>query len=534
MALEAHFAPMRIGAVLVMLNTRLAAGELAWILQHCGAKVLLVDAALKHLVADARVEHVIDDYEKLLRGACGVRDVHPTDENGLIAINYTSGTTGFPKGVMFSHRGAWVNAIGEITEYGLDQRSVYLWTLPMFHCNGWCFTWAVTATGGRHICIRQCEPRDVVRLIESEGVTHLCGAPVVVSSLANYCAANGIRFGHHLRIVTAGAPAPPAVIRAAEDTGAEILHAYGLTETYGPMTVCAWNSAWDQLDPAQRALIKARQGVPYMIAGTDLRVTDEQMQDIPADGETMGEVLMRGNNVMLGYYNNPEATAEAFRGGWFHSGDLAVVHADGYIELRDRAKDIVISGGENISSIEVEKVLADHPAVAEVAIVAAPDEKWGEVPKAYVGVKPGASLTAEELIAWSRERLSHYKCPKLVEFGALPRTVPDAARTAAEGLKTKLDTINKRIALGGFREPDSDPTEYVPPSVTQRLMRLMGDMDGYTAPPTEVQNEEISVLTALVGEVEGVWKQVVDQDVAAFNRAMAGAGVGYIMTAGGR
>ena len=428
MALEAHFGPMRIGAVLVMLNTRLAAGELAWILQHCGARVVLVDPALKHLVVNAGVEHVIDGYEAMLSGAKRVRGAGVTDENECIAINYTSGTTGFPKGVMFTHRGAWVNSVGEITEHGLDQRSVYLWTLPMFHCNGWCFTWAATAAGARHICLRQCDPGEVVRLIEAEGVTHLCGAPVVVSSLATYCAANGIRFRQRLRIVTAGAPPPPAVIRAAEDTGAEIFHAYGLTETYGPYTVCAWNPAWDEFDPARRALIKARQGVPYMIAGTDLRVTDEHMNDIPADGETMGEVLMRGNSVMLGYYNNPEATEQAFRGGWFHSGDLAVVHPDGYIELRDRAKDIVISGGENISSIEVEKVLADHPAVAEVAIVAVPDEKWGEVPKAYVGLKPGATLTAEELIAWSRERLSHYKCPKHVEFGPLPRTATGKIR----------------------------------------------------------------------------------------------------------
>ena len=427
MPLEAHFGPMRIGAILVMLNTRLAKGELAWILQHCGAKVLLVDPALKHLTEGCPA-HVIEDYEALLSTANSAPDVYPVDENACIAINYTSGTTGFPKGVMFSHRGAWVNAIGEITEYGLNQRSVYLWTLPMFHCNGWCFTWAVTAVGGRQICLRQFDPCEAVRLIESEGVTHLCGAPVVVSSLANYCAANGVRFGHHLRIVTAGAPPPPAVIRAAEDTGAELLHAYGLTETYGPMTVCAWNPAWDALGPSDRALKKARQGVPYLIAGTDLRITDEHMNDVPSDGKTMGEVLMRGNNVMIGYYNNPEATAEAFRGGWFHSGDLAVMHPDGYIELRDRAKDIVISGGENISSIEVEKVLADHPAVAEVAIVAAPDEKWGEVPKAYVGLKPGAALSAEELIAWSRERLSHFKCPRLVEFGALPRTATGKIR----------------------------------------------------------------------------------------------------------
>jgi fatty-acyl-CoA synthase len=423
MALEAHFGPMRIGAIVVMLNTRLASAELAWILRHCGAKVLLVDRALKHFVADARVEHVVDDYEDLLRRSDRIgHDAWPTDENACVAINYTSGTTGFPKGVMFSHRGAWVNAIGEITEYGLNQRSVYLWTLPMFHCNGWCFTWAATAAGSRHVCMRQFDPCEAVRLIETEGVTHLCGAPVVVSTLANHCASNGIRFSHHLRIVTAGAPPPPAVIRAAEETGAELLHAYGLTETYGPMTVCAWNPAWDCLDPGRRALLKARQGVPYLIAGTDLRVVDGEMNDVPADGVTMGEVLMRGNNVMIGYYNDPGATAEAFRGGWFHSGDLAVVHPDGYIELRDRAKDIVISGGENISSIEVEKVLADHPAVAEVAIVAVADEKWGEVPKAYVGLKPGAALTAEELIAWSRERLSHFKCPRHVEFGALPRT----------------------------------------------------------------------------------------------------------------
>ena len=351
-----------------------------------------------------------------------------TDENACIAINYTSGTTGFPKGVMFSHRGAWTNSIGEVTEHQLTQRSVYLWTLPLFHCNGWCFSWAVTAAGGRHICLRQPDPREAVRLIESEGVTHLCGAPVVVSSLAQYCAANGVKFRNPLRIITAGAPPPPAVIRAAEETGAELTHAYGLTETYGPHTICAWKPAWDALPAAERALLKARQGVSYMIAGMDLRVADHYMNDVPADGQTMGEVLMRGNNVMLGYYDNPKATAEAFEGGWFHSGDLAVVHPDGYIELRDRMKDIVISGGENISSIEVEKALADHPAVAEVAIVAVADEKWGEVPKAYVGLKPNHSASAEELIAWCRERLSHFKCPKHVEFGALPRTATGKIR----------------------------------------------------------------------------------------------------------
>jgi fatty-acyl-CoA synthase len=429
MALEAHFGPMRIGALVVMLNTRLAAEELCWIVSHCGAKVVLVDPELRGCVEKAPARHIISDYEGLLAAAEPLAEPAAVeDENACIAINYTSGTTGFPKGVMFTHRGAWVNAMGEIVEHGLNRRSVYLWTVPMFHCNGWCFPWAVTAAGGRHICLRRPDPAEVVRLIESEGVTHLCGAPVVVASLARYCAALGVRFSRPLKIVTGGAPPSPAVIRAAEEAGAEIVHIYGLTETYGPYTTCAWKPEWDALAAAERSQIKARQGVPYLIAGTDLRVVDEHMRDVPADGVTMGEVLMRGNNVMLGYYENPEATAESFADGWFHSGDLAVVHADGYIELRDRKKDIVISGGENISSIEVEKVLADHPAVAEVAIVAAPDARWGEVPKAYVGLKPGASATAEELITWCRARMAHFKCPKHVEFGALPRTATGKVR----------------------------------------------------------------------------------------------------------
>ena len=428
--LECHFGPLRLGAILVMLNTRLAAPELQQILEHCAAKVLLVDRSLRPLVASAAVGHTIDDYEAFLRGAAGLCPPTPLpiDENACIAVNYTSGTTGAPKGVMYTHRGAWVNALGEIAEHALTHESVYLWTLPMFHCNGWCFPWAVTAVGGRHICLPRPDPCEALRLIAAEGVTHLCGAPVVIAGLAEHCAAQSIRFARPLTMVTAGAPPTPAVIRAAEAIGARLNHVYGLTETYGPHTVCAPQTAWQHLDAFGRAQVKARQGVPYLVAGMDLRVVDGRLRDVPFDGRTMGEVVMRGNNVMLGYYRNPEATAEAFAGGWFHSGDLAVVHPDGYIELRDRQKDIVISGGENISSIEVEKVLADHPAVAEAAIVAIPDEKWGEAPLAFVGLKPGATVTAAELIAWCRERLAHFKCPRAVEFGPLPRTATGKIR----------------------------------------------------------------------------------------------------------
>jgi len=445
-ALEVHFGVMLCGGVLAMLNTRLQARELEWIINHCGAKILIADPQLLPVVSPVldnlrNLAMVTDDYEGLLaQGEYPFDAPAVTDEDGMISINYTSGTTGFPKGVMYTHRGGYMNALGEVIEHGLTSNSVYLWTLPLFHCNGWCFPWAVTAVGARHICLRQVDPARAVELIQREGVTHLCGAPVVVSTLAQYCAANGIRFERGLKMVTAGAPPSPAVIRAAEAIGADVAHAYGLTETYGPHTICAWHAEWDALKVEDRAQIKARQGVAYLIAGTDLRVVDSHMQDVPRDGMTMGEVIMRGNNVMLGYYNNPEATAKAFEGGWFHSGDLAVVHGDGYIELRDRAKDIVISGGENISSIEVEKVLSEHPAVMEVAIVAAPDEKWGEVPKAHVGLKPGQSATAEELIEFCRARLAHFKCPKHVEFGPLPRT--------ATG-KIRKNELRARIATPG-------------------------------------------------------------------------------------
>ncbi|MGO9517615.1 MAG: acyl--CoA ligase family protein [Candidatus Korobacteraceae bacterium] len=426
LGLEAHFAVPLIGAVLVMLNIRLQSAELATILNHSGAKILVGDDLVLPLVAIAgqmsRLERIVLNYEEFLRKGNSAVVPHEVGEDDVISINYTSGTTGNPKGVMYTHRGGYMNAIGEVVEHGLTSRSVYLWTLPMFHCNGWCFPWAVTAVGGRHVCLPEVNAERAVDLIEKEGVTHLCGAPVVVRTLTEHCSRRGIRFQSGLRMVTAAAPPPPAVIRAAEEIGIEITHVYGLTETYGPHSVCAWHSEWDCEPLEKRAQLKARQGVPYVVFGSDMRVVDEDMHDVPADASTIGEVVMRGNNVMLGYYNEPEATETAFRGGWFHSGDLAVMHPDGYIEIRDRAKDIIISGGENISSVEVERVLYEHPAVMEAAIVAQHDDKWGEVPHAYVLLKEDATVSAEELIEFCRSRLAHFKCPKAVHFGPLPKT----------------------------------------------------------------------------------------------------------------
>jgi fatty-acyl-CoA synthase len=445
--LEAHFAVPLIGAVLVTLNIRLQCGELATILNHSGARILLGDADLLAPLQAVRtevsqVERFVSDYEAFLGESSKPVLPHPPGEEDVISINYTSGTTGVPKGVMYTHRGAYLNAIGEVIEHGLSYRSVFLWTLPMFHCNGWCFTWAVTALGARHICLPEVNAERAVKLIQDEGVTHLCGAPVVVRTLTEYCSHHGINFRPKLRMAIAAAPPPPAVIRAAEAIGIEMTHVYGLTETYGPHSVCAWHTDWDNAPLEKRALLKSRQGVPYVVFGTDMRVVDEDMRDVPADALTVGEVVMRGNNVMFGYYREPEATATAFRGGWFHSGDLAVMHPDGYIEIRDRAKDIIISGGENISSLEVERVLYEHPAVLEAAIVARHDDKWGEVPHAYVLLREDAVASEQELIDFCRERLAHFKCPKAVHFGPLPKTstgkirknvLRQQMRSAAEG-----------------------------------------------------------------------------------------------------
>jgi fatty-acyl-CoA synthase len=346
---------------------------------------------------------------------------HIDDEERITSINYTSGTTGRPKGVMYTHRGATLNALSEVVVHGLERDSVFLWTLPLFHCNGWCFPWAVTAAAGTHVMLRAVDPARMVELIRSERVTHFNGAPTVLLMLAEAPEAEGVRFEPAVHVATGGAPPSPTLLARMERMGVEIVHLYGLTETYGPHVYCQMQPGWERLDTDARASLMARQGVPYPVV-THLRVVDPQMRDVPADGGTMGEVVMRGNNVMKGYYRDPESTAEAFAGGWFHSGDLGVVHSDGYIELRDRKKDIIISGGENISTIEVEHTLVQHPAVLECAVVGMPDEKWGEVPKAFVGLRPDETATEKEIIDFCRERIAHYKCPKAVEFTELPKT----------------------------------------------------------------------------------------------------------------
>jgi fatty-acyl-CoA synthase len=423
--LEAHYGVPAAGGVLVAINTRLTAEEVTYILEHSGSRLVVVDPSLAELVEGAPVERVLvtgagSDYEAFLRGAsAGEPEDRLESEDDTISINYTSGTTGRPKGVMYTYRGAYLNALAEVVHARLDSRSVYLWTLPMFHCNGWCFTWGVTAVGATHVCLPKVEPAEAWRLIEAEGVTHLNGAPTVLVMLISDPAAHPVE--RPVLVTTAAAPPPPAVLERTAALGFEIHHVYGLTETYGPITICEWNPDWDGLGPEERARINARQGI-NMVTADPVRVVDSDLEDVPADGETMGEVVMRGNNVMKGYYRDERATAEAFRGGWFHSGDLGVMHPDGYIELRDRAKDIIISGGENISTIEVEQALARHPDVLEAAVVAIPDEKWGERPKGFVTLRPGAALSEAELIAFSRETLPGFKAPSEIDFCELPKT----------------------------------------------------------------------------------------------------------------
>jgi fatty-acyl-CoA synthase len=426
--LDLHFAVTGIGAVLVPMNTRLTAPEYAHILEHSGTRLVVAGAGVREVVDHALA--TLEDPPQLLVAGDGLDylgeessdpvAITAQPEDALLSINYTSGTTGRPKGVVYSHRGAYLHALGVIAEAGLSPTARYLWTLPMFHCNGWAFTWAVTAMGARHVCLPRVEPETVWGLLHEEGVTHLCGAPTVVTMLADAPQARTLE--QPAEVFLGGAPPSPALLERARGLGLHITHLYGLTETYGPIAVCAWRAEWDDRPADEQARLRARQGVGTVVS-EGLRVVDEHLADVPADGRTEGEVVMRGNNVMVGYYRDPEATAEALRGGWLHSGDVGVMHPDGYVELRDRLKDVVISGGENISTIEVEQALQEHPAVGEAAVVGMPHERWGETPVAFVTLRPGQELSAQELEAFARDRLAGFKVPREIHLrDELPKT----------------------------------------------------------------------------------------------------------------
>lgn len=443
---EAHFGVPMAGAVLNTLNTRLDAEALAFMLDHGEAKALIVDPEFTGVIAKALKLRTctepllviqVDDalygpaatqvgsisYEDFVaQGDADFAWEMPEDEWDAIALNYTSGTTGNPKGVVYHHRGAAINAISNVLEWDMPKHSVYLWTLPMFHCNGWCFPWTVAARAGVNVCLRRVEAKAIFDAIREHGVTHYCGAPIVQSLLVNAPAELKVGIPAGVKAMVAGAAPPASMIEGMEAMGFDLTHVYGLTETYGPATVCAKHEAWQQLDIGERARLNARQGVRYHLQ-REVRVMDpETLQPVPMDGETMGEIMFRGNIAMKGYLKNPKATDDAFRGGWFHSGDLAVQYPDGYIQIKDRSKDIIISGGENISSIEVEDVLYRHPAVLAAAVVAKPDEKWGETPCAFLEIKPGTEVTEQDIIAHCKQHLAGYKVPRAVVFGELPKT----------------------------------------------------------------------------------------------------------------
>ncbi|KQU50088.1 acyl-CoA synthetase [Bosea sp. Leaf344] len=442
--LECHYGVPMCGAVLNTLNTRLDAAIIAFSLDHGEAKVLIADREFSRIVKEAlslcKSKPLVIDYDDpvydgpgeslgsfeyeafLAGGDPGYAWTMPADEWDAIALNYTSGTTGDPKGVVYHHRGASLLATSNVVTCGMGRHPVYLWTLPMFHCNGWCFPWSISILAGTHVCLRQVRAKAMYEALAEHGVTHLCGAPIVMSTLLNAAPEEKRAFGQKVSFFTAAAPPPEAVLAAMQEAGFEVTHLYGLTEIYGPAVVNEWNRDWDALPAAEQAALKARQGVRYpALEGLDV-LDPETLEPVPADGVTLGEVMMRGNVVMKGYLKNPKATQAAFAGGWFHSGDLGVRYPDGYIQLKDRSKDIIISGGENISSIEVEDALYKHPQVQAAAVVARPDAKWGETPCAFVELKPGARVSEDEIIAWCRTLLASFKCPRTVVFAEVPKT----------------------------------------------------------------------------------------------------------------
>ncbi len=442
--LEAHYGVPMAGAVLNALNYRLDAGSIAFILEHAQTKLLITDREFSDTIAKALAQMqtppiVIDiddplhtggvllgekDYEALLlEGSSDEPYQTPSHEWQAISLCYTSGTTGNPKGVVFHYRGAYLGAIGQILAFGLNDRSMYLWTLPMFHCNGWTYTWGVTAAAGTHVCLRRMDPAVVFAMIKEHGVTHMCGAPVVLNLLVHAPAEQRVSLDCTVNVATGGAAPPSRIISAMEELGFRVTHLYGLTETYGPATLCAWQRDWSDLDVEARTALMARQGVIYPTLQASMVADSRSMHPVASDGNTMGELMVRGNTVMKGYLKNPGATDEAFRGGWFHTGDLAVRHPDGYVEIKDRAKDIIISGGENVSSLEVEELLYKHPAIMEAAVVARPDDFWGESVCAFVALKPDAEKTgSDDIIAWCRDKMAKFKVPKIVVFGSLPKT----------------------------------------------------------------------------------------------------------------
>ena len=442
--LEAHYGVPMAGAVLNALNYRLDADTIRFIMNHAHTKVLITDREFSETIEKAldgvdQRPVVIDiddplyeggkllgekDYEAFLEeGSVEFEPAPPKDEWQSLSLNYTSGTTGNPKGVVYHHRGAYLNAIGQVLAFGLDAETVYLWTLPMFHCNGWCYTWGVTAAAGTHVCLRKVDPAFIFPMIKQHRVTHMCGAPIVLNMLVHAPADVKVAFDHVVEVATGGAAPPSRVIESMGELGFRVLHLYGLTESYGPATLCAWQQDWDSLDLENKATQMARQGVVYHTMEALTVADPETLEPVPADGATIGELMLRGNTVMKGYLKNPDATDDAFKGGWFHTGDLAVRHADGYVEVKDRSKDIIITGGENVSSLEVEELLYKHPDIMEAAVVARPDDHWGETVCAFVTLKNDAGEVADDaIIEWCKDKIAGFKVPRSIVFGPLPKT----------------------------------------------------------------------------------------------------------------